>query len=111
MAQTVRAMLVKTLDNASIGSSYQRVADRTTHPLRIPLIQNLTDALLMFSFDAVNDHFPLAAGASLIIDFNTNQNQVNSGLTLGIGTALWVRTIGSPTSGSVYFSGFYAKGE
>lgn len=111
MAQTVRSILVQSLDNASIESSYSRVGDKIQHPLRIPLIQNLTDALLMFSFDAVNDHFPLAAGASLIIDFNTNQNQINTGLTLGIGTALWVRTIGTPTSGSVYFSGFYARGE
>lgn len=111
MAQTVRSMLVKSLGFASTGASYVNVGDATENALRIVWIQNMTDAELMFSFDAVNDHFPLAANSYVLLDINSNQNQVQSGLTLEVGTILYVRRVGVPTTGSVYFSGFYARGE
>ncbi len=111
MAQPVRAMLVKTLGFASIGGSYTNVGSPITNSIRLPLIQNFTDAALMFSFDAVNDHFPVAAGTGFVLDVNANQNLNQSGLFLEIGTTLYVRTIGTPSTGSVYFSGFYARGE
>ncbi len=111
MAQIVRAMLVRTIGFASIGGSYVNIGDAITNSLRVVWIQNMTDAALMFSFDSINDHFPIAANSYVLLDLNSNQNQINTGLTLGIGTRLWVREIGNPTSGTVYFSGFYARGE
>jgi len=112
MAQPVRAMPIESLSFASISGSYSNVGSRIENALRIVWIQNLTDATLMFSFDAVNDHFPLVANAFVLLDLNANQNQNQTGLYLGIGTLLYVRQLSAaPTSGSVYFSGFYAKGE
>ena len=111
MAVPVRAMLVESLGFASIGAGYTNVGSPIENSLRIIWVQNLTDATLMFSFDAVNDHFPLVANAFVLLDLNTNQNQNQTGLFLGKKTQLWVRQLAVPTSGSVYFSGFYAKGE
>ena len=112
MAQPVRAIPLDSLGFASIGTSYANVGSRIENALRIAWIQNLTDATLMFSFDAVNDHFPLTASSFVLLDFNANQNQNQTGLYLENGTQLYVRRISaSPTTGSVYFSGFYAKGE
>lgn len=112
MALPVRAMLVKSLGFASISGTYANVGSKIDNSLRIIWIQNLTDETLMFSFDAVNDHFPLVANAFVLLDLNSNQLQNQTGLFLGIGTQLFVRQLSAgPTSGAVYFSGFYGRGE
>ena len=111
MAQPVRAIPLDSLGFASIGASYTNVGSRTENAVRILWIQNLTDATLMFSFDAINDHFPLVSNAFVLLDFNANQNLNQSGLFLEVGTQLYVRQEGVPTSGSVFLSGFYARGE
>ncbi len=112
MALPLRAALLRSLGFASIGATYTRVGTNTANQLRIVWIQNLTDKLLVFSFDAVNDHFVLSAGAYILMDVTSNQFQLQSGLVLESGTGLYVRQdTAAPTSGSVYFSSFYGKGE
>jgi hypothetical protein len=90
----------------SIAAGYAGIGTALLHPARMILVQNLTDALLMFSFDAVDDHFPLAAGDKLILDITTNKSVVNS-FVWPEAQRLYVRQVLVPTTGSVALTVFY----
>lgn len=94
---------VRSLAAASITGSYVAVGTATTNPARQFIIQNLTDATLMFSFDGVNDFMPLLANGLFVDDITTNKTQ-ERGFFLSAGTTLYVKRIGTPTTGSVYLS-------
>ncbi len=72
-------------------------------------IDNATDALLQFSIDGVTNHFVLPANSSWINDNNTNRSGEAKGFFLAKGTTLYVKRIGTPGSGSVYFSVMYGQ--
>lgn len=97
---------VQSLDYSSIDSGYTAVGGPIANAARQFFIQNLTDALLMFSFDGVNDHFPLPSEGFFLDDITTNKVQ-SQGFYLSANTVLYVRTIDSPSIGSVYFSVSY----
>jgi hypothetical protein len=98
---------VRSLAFGSISGTYAGIGTSFVFPCRILFIQNLTDATLMFSFDGVNDHFPLPASGFLLVDVESNKTTTGGALNLPIGTRVYVRTIGTPTLGSVYVSTFY----
>jgi hypothetical protein len=91
-----------------IGAAYMSVGTSTDHPARMVLIQNFTDADLMFSFDGIEDHFPIKKSSSFILDVSSNKT-VDAGFFIEQGTKLYVKEIGTPTSGSVYFTAFYGE--
>lgn len=97
----------KTLAAASVGASYTAVGTATVNPARQFLVQNLTDASLQFSFDGATDHFPLLPNASWDSDNNTNRANNEDQNVLAANTTLYVKRIGTPTTGSVYFSIVY----
>ena len=107
LAIRFQAEPVRTLDAGSVAVGYTGVGTAVDHPIRQFLIQNLTDQLLMFSFDGVNDHFPIPAGGFFLDDISSNRSQSVQGWYLAHGTRLYVKEIGTPTMGSVYFSVFY----
>lgn len=111
MAATLelRADLVRSLGFASIVVGYTAIGTQLSHPTRIFMMQNLTDAELMFSFDGVNDHFVLAASGFILLDVTTNDID-GSGFFISKGSQLMVKRIGTPTKGNVYLSTFYARG-
>ena len=92
----------------SIGAGYSLVGSLITNPAQIVFIQNLTDALLWFSFDGVIDHFPLAAGGFLLVDVTTNKDNVQ-GYFLQALTGLYVKQLAVPSAGAVYFTTFYSR--
>jgi hypothetical protein len=100
---------VRTLGFAGIGGAYNAIGTPITNPTRIFLLQNLTDALLMFSFDGINDHFPLASTAFILLDISSNAS-ISQVYCLTQGQRLYVKTIAVPTAGSVYLTTFYAAG-
>ena len=55
-ARAVRMLFepVRSIAAAAIGPAYMGVGTGVDHPIRQFLIQNLTDAALMFSFDGIN---------------------------------------------------------
>jgi hypothetical protein len=61
----------------------------------------------MFSFDGVNDHFPIPANGFFLDDISSNQSHMAQGWYLAQGSRLYVKEIGAPTLGAVYFSVFY----
>ena len=76
-------------------------------PARQFWIQNLTETLLMFSFDGVNDHFPLAPDAFLLDDVCSNTS-ISNGFFIAKGSQLWVRSVTvNPSVSGVYFTVMY----
>lgn len=100
---------LRTLAAGSIVAGYTPIGTPFTRTGRILLVQNFTNEALMFSFDGVNDHFPLQKNSSFIIDVTSNQWGTN-GYSLAIGTHMNVKRIGVATTGSVYVTLFYARG-
>jgi hypothetical protein len=109
MAVGIRLELepLRSLGFASIGTAYIGVSTPIDNPARLLLIQNFTDAVLMFSFNGIDDHFPVQKQAALVLDISANKT-VSSGFFIEQGSRLYVKEIDTPSSGSVYFSVFYS---
>lgn len=94
-----------------ITASYEPVGSEFAHPIRWLLIQNLTDKAMYFSFDGDNDHFYLAAGATLPIDISSNRNDISKSLFIAASTFIFVRYAAAPSTGNVFVSALYARGD
>jgi len=100
---------VKSLAFGSIGAAYMGVGTAFSKPIRILILQNLTDGIVWFSFDGVNDHVPLASISYIILDLTSNKGS-GGGWFIDEGTRVYVKQLGAaPTSGSVYVSALYGK--
>lgn len=97
---------LRSLAFGSIGAAYMGIGTAITESIRIFHLQNLTDATLMFSFGGVIDHIVIPSGGYLLIDVTANKTY-ERGFYIGEGERLYVKEIGTPTSGSVYLSTFY----
>lgn len=106
----LRADAQRSLAFGSIGAAYMGVGTAFAAPIRLIFVQNLTDALLQFSIDGVNDHFPLAPHGFLLLDVTANRSNQASGFYISEGTRVYVKEIDTPSSGSVYVSTFYGEG-
>jgi hypothetical protein len=109
MSLALKAMFepVRTLGFAAIGAGYVGVGTSLNYPTRMTLIQNTTDAILMFSFDGINDNFPLLANTFLLLDLSSNKT-IETGYFIAKGERLYVKNMGTaPTTGSVYFTAIY----
>lgn len=94
---------VRTLAFGGIGAGYAAIGTATTDSARMVLVQNLTDAELMFSIDGATDHFPLAANSFLLLDICANRTASASGFYLPGNTLFRVKHTGvAPTAGSVF---------
>lgn len=98
----------RSLAFGSIGAAYAGVGTAMTQKIRILYVFNQTDALLQFSFDGVNDHFVLPSLGYILLDITANKTR-EQGFFLGEGQRVYVKRIGTPTSGSVYVSTFYGS--
>ena len=99
---------VRTLGFASISGSYMGVGTSLDVPARQIFIQNLTDATLMFSFNGIDDHFPLPENGFFLNDITSNKTS-NQGFFLAEGERLYVKEVGTPTTGDVYFTVIYGS--
>ena len=103
-AETIRTLGFATI--AAAGATYTGIGTRFNHPVRIFFVQNLTNALLKFSFDGTNDHFVLPQGGYLLLDVTGNKANTQ-GFYIAEASRLYVQEVGTPTSGDVYLSLFY----
>jgi len=101
---------VRSLAFGSIDAGYTGVGTAISSPARILHIQNLTDVTLMFSYDGVYDHFPMAMNSFLLLDITTNKAR-EQGYYLADGTRIYVKRVGVPTTGSVYVTVYYGSTE
>lgn len=99
---------LRSLAFGAIGAGYMGIGTAIEHPARQIKIDNLTDASLYFSINGIDDHFVLPADGFLILDITANQTMVGAGFFLGQGSRLYVKQLGVPTQGAVYFSVIYA---
>jgi hypothetical protein len=103
LAESQRSLLF-----SSISNTYMGIGTPLEFPSRLSWVLNLTDALLQFSIDGVHDHFPLPPNSNFVFDIVTNQAQ-GSGIYLSVGQRVYVKEIGVPSMGSVYFCTFYGS--
>lgn len=96
---------------SSIGATYVGVGTSLNTPVRIVHILNTTDAALTFSWDGVDDHFVLPAGGYMVIDLTTNRSGAGNGggFFLPGAKRLYVKQLGVPSFGYVYFSLVYSE--
>ena len=97
---------VRSIAYGSTGASYVGVGTSLERPVRMILLQNLMDATMMVSFNGIDDHLPLAGNGYLILDVTANKT-VDTGFFLSEGTRIYVKRVGVPTEGSIYFTVFY----
>ena len=100
---------VRTLAAASVAANYTAIGGPLLNPARQFFIQNLTDQTVMISFDGISDAFPLPASGNIIEDIAANYTH-QTNWSMAQGTTVYVKRIGTPTTGSVYVSIFYAAG-
>jgi len=102
--------VLRTLSAATIaaaGAAYTGVGTALAHPARAFILQNNTDAAIMFSDDGINDKLPLPAGGLLILDITANKTLV-TGFFFAEGRRLYAKErSGAPTTGSVDFTVIY----
>lgn len=97
----------RSLAHGSILAGYMGIGTTFENPIRLIFIQNLTNALLQFSFDGINDDFPLDESAFLLLDITANKAFNANGLYIAEGSRMYVKQIEVPTTGSVYVTAFY----
>ena len=101
---------LRSLAFGSIGAAYVLVGSSLQGPARSFLIQNFTDASLIFSWGNDIDHFILPANSQFLYDLSANKTHKKENL-LSANTSLYVKEESvSPTSGNVYFSVFCGEG-
>lgn len=108
LAIRLRAETLRSLGFASIGATYMGIGSPFLHPIRIFELQNLTDALLLFSFDGINDHIALPAQGFILLDVTANKT-ITSGFFLAEGDRVYVKESETPTTGSVYVTAFFGQ--
>jgi len=104
---------VRTAAFGVISPVYAGVGIAFTSPVRIFHLQNLTDTILMFSYDGVNDHFPLATQSFLVLDVTANQ-ALTQGFFMAQGQRLYVRDMAAegfnaPTIGDVWLTAYVGR--
>lgn len=102
-----KAEPLRSIAAGAIGAGYMPIGSALAHPIRQFKVDNLTDALLVFSFDAINDHFVLPANGFFLDDVNSNKSTTSGGWYLAQGDRLYVKQLGVATTGAVYFATFY----
>ena len=97
----------KTAAFGAIGVGYSAIGTPFSNACSILTVQNLTNAVLQFSFNGVDDHFPLAIDAKQTWDACANRTNAQEGAFFSKGTQMYVKRIGTPTSGAVYVTVIY----
>lgn len=97
---------LRTLAFGSIIGAYTGIGTAIDHAIRILYVQNLTDARLLFSFNAVDDHFILPENGFLLLDVTSNQTY-KSGFFVPENGRVYVKQDQNPTQGNCHVSVFY----
>lgn len=99
-----RAEELKSIAFGSVIASYAAIGAAYAFPISKIFVSNLTDAALVFSFNGTTDHFVLPADGFLLLDITMDPNTPDY---LKKGDSIYVKRIGTPSSGSVYLTTFY----
>ena len=100
---------LRTLLFSGINPVYTSIGTPLNEGIRIFAVQNLTDVIIAFSLDGLNDNFVLPANGYRIVDVSAN-DALGQGWYIPMGTRFYARTFGSPTTtGAVYVDVAYGN--
>jgi hypothetical protein len=86
---------------ASLTSSYQAIGGKAfATPMIIVIIVSTLNDTVQWSWDGINPAFPVIAGATIIVDLKSDN------IVLPASYGPYVKTLGSPSAGSLYVGGF-----
>lgn len=95
----------------SITGAYVLMGALFTHPIRILILQNGTNAPVQFSLDGATTLVTLQSGIHAIIDITAARTNDPAGLSAPIGQGVYIRREGAAaSSGSAYASAIYGGG-
>lgn len=102
---------IRELAFGDISGTYAEVGTPLTQNWREFRILNTTDAAIFISADGETDNFYLPANSFLLWDLSANAPPINETDTfvMSLKTQFYARSDGSPSSGSVYIEGIYAR--
>lgn len=112
MSIRMQAETMRSLGFAAISPVYAMIGTPLDHPSRVLYFQNLTDKLIYFSFDGVNDHFSLPFSAYFVLDTSANRTGPTEQIFFTQGQRIYARCDagpGVPTAGTVNVSTFYGS--
>jgi len=110
-AQRIRYEPVRSLAFGAITAAYVGVGATFANPVRILMIDNLSDTDLYVSFDGINDHTIVAAHSGKVLDYASNRMAPADHLEQSVGERVYVKVINAlplPTVGGVFVSVIYA---
>jgi len=116
----VRIDVLRVVANGAVSGSYAAFGSAFTHRTRIVKVTNNTNGDLFIGVNSLttapasdgtadNDFVP--AGGFVLYDFTSNSESTGSPFCFQIGTQFWVRQSTAPTTGSVYLTAVFGKGE
>jgi hypothetical protein len=107
----LRIEALRTLAFGAIGAAYANVGTPLVNPAQILILQNTTDATLMFSFDGgITDHIALMAYSSIIIDVSSDLVMSAGALYISVGTQIAVKQrAGAASLGSADITTIYSR--
>lgn len=104
-----KAEPLRSIAFGDIDVGYMGIGTVLENPARMIYIQNLTNTLLFFSFDGVDDHWVMPNNGYLVWDIAANKTN-ERGFFLEQGTRIYVKQgAGAPTTGAVYVTVFYSE--
>jgi len=109
-AQRIRYETIRSLGFASILGTYVGVGASFANPVRMLMIDNLSDSDLYVSFDGINDHTIVAANSGKVLDYASNRMAPAEHLEQAVGERVYVKAISVlPIDGGVFVSVIYAS--
>jgi hypothetical protein len=95
----------------AIGAAYTAIGTAFAHPIRIFLIQNLTDQTVLIRWVSGQDNMIVPANGFVLLDVMCNKAN-DGGTFIAENTIIYVKHNGvAPTVGAVYVSVFFCLGD
>lgn len=110
-AKRVKFEPLRTLASGGISAMYAAVGSALASNPRLICITNLTQGIMIFSFDntITEGQIVVPAGSFKLFDLTTNQQQrKDDNFVIRKGDILYVKQATAPTMGSVYFEVIHA---
>lgn len=96
---------MRTIDSSTITGSFQVLGSPLEFASRMLIFVNDSTEKVFISWDGVNSHLPLVAGATVVLDMTSNA-VANAPLSTSALTQFYVK--GTASAGSVDIATFYA---
>ena len=97
---------IQSLGAGLIGAAYMGIGAEFDKSARMIVVNNLTNQTMIFSWDGVNDHFPLVKFTYLVLTITQNDEEEAEYFALPAGSRLYVKQMSAPNVGGVHVTHF-----